>query len=361
VLALAAAMLAGAGTANAAGSYYASPTGSGPACSDPVPCDIYQAVSEAQTDAGSSVLLKPGSFTLSAGAGGSLQLNGPFSVLPAVAGTRPEITSTDGSAVSIFHAGVTIQDLRINIGGLSSAGRALDFQVGGKALRVEVVAAGPGPVGVLVKNGATLSDSTVWVPSDNGTGIVAGIAGGTVRNVTEIATGANSIGFGANGNFGRPQTTTLQNSILRGALTDLYADHGTGPGDVAINVENSDFVSTDPHPPNSVINNLGGNIASTPGFVNPAGGNFRQLAGSPTIDVGKVVTGLSGTALDGQARIIGPLPDIGADEFQPPPSPAAPGGAPPPGPLAAPVKKCKKKKHSRTAVTAKKKCKKKKS
>ena len=94
-------------------------------------------------------------------------------------------------------------------------------------------------------------------------------------------------------------------------------------------------------------------VAMPPAFP-AAGDDFHQLGSSPTIDAG-TVDGLLGAAdLDGEARVQGTAPDIGADEAVP-----ATTGNPAPGP--SPAKKCKKKKKKKHgAAAAKKKCKKRK-
>ena len=66
----------------------------------------------------------------------------------------------------------------------------------------------------------------------------------------------------------------------------------------------------------------------------PRHGDFHQLAGSPTIDAGSSAATLLGSFdLDGEARIQGCAPDIGADEFPdalcPLPEPEAGDGTPP--------------------------------
>jgi hypothetical protein len=318
------------------------------------------------SDPGSTILLKPGTYNLNA-PGGPLGLSGTFTMMPAVAGTRPELKSTDASNVQISSAGVTIQDLRIDVSGLSGSGRALDFQAAGTARRVEVVAAGASPIGVLVKNGATLTDSTVWNQSNNGTAVMGGGSGGTVRNVTAIATGTpNSIGINANGAFGpTPQVLTVQNTIARGSSQDLAASGGTSAGAVILNVESSDYGPVFTNAPNAVINDLGGHITDAPSFVNPAGGDFHQLAGSLTIDRGAVLAGLSTLDFDGGPRVVNSgatctgLPDIGADEFATDTTPASCHPSPPPAATPSAKPKCKKK-HKKRAAAAKKKCKKKK-
>src|SRR5262249_55412407 len=67
-----------------------------------------------------------------------------------------------------------------------------------------------------------------------------------------------------------------------------------------------------------------GNQTAPPAFVDRAAGDFREAAGSPTIDAG------ASDPLDGELdfagnpRVLGPAPDIGAYEFPPPKAPSTP-------------------------------------
>jgi hypothetical protein len=59
-----------------------------------------------------------------------------------------------------------------------------------------------------------------------------------------------------------------------------------------------------------------GNIRQTPSFVYPENGDFHLNPNSPCIDKGTSnAPGLPNTDFEGDSRIIGPAPDIGADEF----------------------------------------------
>ena len=66
----------------------------------------------------------------------------------------------------------------------------------------------------------------------------------------------------------------------------------------------------------------GGNIDLAPLFVDHAAGDYHPQADSPTIDAGTSDVpdppGLPSTDFDGNDRVIGSAPDIGADEFVPP-------------------------------------------
>ena len=79
-----------------------------------------------------------------------------------------------------------------------------------------------------------------------------------------------------------------------------------------------------------------GNQSAAPLFANPAANDLHQLPGSPTIDAGIIDPALGRSDPDGDLRLLGAAPDIGADEYVPPESSPAP---PPPtaDPEAGPV------------------------
>ncbi len=59
------------------------------------------------------------------------------------------------------------------------------------------------------------------------------------------------------------------------------------------------------------------NTYSDPGFVNEAAGDYHLSAASPLKDSGEVVSGMGSTDFEGDPRILGSAPDIGADEYIP--------------------------------------------
>ena len=65
------------------------------------------------------------------------------------------------------------------------------------------------------------------------------------------------------------------------------------------------------------LTDAGGNQAAAPIFANPGAGDYREAAGSPTIDAGRWSIYWAPSRLDGFSRVIGPAPDIGAYEFLP--------------------------------------------
>jgi hypothetical protein len=342
-VAVAAGTLAGATSAFAT-DFVASPTGSGTACTDPSPCSLSTAVADANGGAvGDNAVLQPGTYTIASALGVSDGLKAE------TRGTHPIISNTAGVNVQTTSANAHIEDVVINTSGLTS-GRALDLLAGALADRVEVIASSTvSATAVQVRGGSRILDSTVWIPSSGGTAIVGGTGGGTLTNVTAIATGGGSA-TGLRTFSGQPQTLTVANSIFRGTSHDINAV-GTAGDNTTIAVSYSDYVTSAQSGPGAAVISPGpGNTMASPSFANASTGDFHELAGSPTIDTGFSVGGLGPFALDGQPRLIGAAPDIGADEFQPP----------------VPVathrrKKCKKHKRHKghAAAASKKKCKRK--
>jgi hypothetical protein len=121
------------------------------------------------------------------------------------------------------------------------------------------------------------------------------------------------------------------NVIAQGGSRDVVAEITdlTGPPRAEVSLDHSNFSSR--------LTSGGGvatvpgastNQTSTPALVDDPLGDFRQIAGSPTIDAG--VNDFANGPLDfqGEARVQQGGTDIGADEFTPPPAPVAPRGTP---------------------------------
>ena len=96
---------------------------------------------------------------------------------------------------------------------------------------------------------------------------------------------------------------------------------------MTINLDHSNYDSEDEPGPATTVTDPGSgtNQVAAPQFADPASGEFHQAAGSPTINAGADDGLLGPLDLDGESRVQGPAPDIGADEFtvssssQPPP------------------------------------------
>jgi hypothetical protein len=120
----------------------------------------------------------------------------------------------------------------------------------------------------------------------------------------------------------------VRNSILRGDGFDVdFAPTGVNSGGAntvqfAHSSLRPDRIEKDK--PEDQLTDLGGNLTVEPQLVD-LGVDFHQLPGSPTIDAGQPSMLLGSTDLDGEQRVQGAAPDIGADEavpVAPPPPPA---------------------------------------
>src|SRR5262249_6757096 len=69
-----------------------------------------------------------------------------------------------------------------------------------------------------------------------------------------------------------------------------------------------------------IVTDGGGRVTSPPLFANPAGGDFRELGGSPTIDAGLTEEANGPLDFEGNPRTTGAATDIGALEYRPPKS-----------------------------------------
>jgi hypothetical protein len=140
------------------------------------------------------------------------------------------------------------------------------------------------------------------------------------RNVTAIAHGPDSVGISSFHADPGPSygvhSLDLKNSIAQGEKVDLLALAGLeGPSEILVSNSNFDRASSEG---TSKVVDLGGNQTAQPLFANATGGDYREAAGSPTIDAG-IADRLGATDFDGNPRTLGAAPDIGAFESAPPP------------------------------------------
>ena len=168
-------------------------------------------------------------------------------------------------------------------------------------LRVTTNAPGAATTAVRLGTGDVLVGSTVQAIGSPGTAIdVDGPPGTIIQNVT--AWGSDTPGSAGIRTGLNVPIITLRNVIAHGE-TDLYSEEG-------------EFVPLS----SSYVTANGSTPAATVGpanLANPAGGDFHQLRGSPTIDAGTpdVLAGL--LDIDGESRILKNAIDVGADEYLP--------------------------------------------
>lgn len=120
-----------------------------------------------------------------------------------------------------------------------------------------------------------------------------------------------------NTNFGE-KPFRLVNTLISGYSKAVYFNARAADGALLIwqNSQVADDVTT-------LVENVnnspttGTPLRGVAGFLHAAGGDYHLAFGAPAIDAGTVVTGVT-TDLDGNNRVTGAQPDIGAYEFQGP-------------------------------------------
>lgn len=320
------AMLVAAPAAQAAKQRYAAPapTGSGTACTQAAPCELKEAVGKA--GAGDEVIVGPGTYPVEAEVvvPANVYVHGELSQPP------PKITATlANAAINAPFPGAHIAYLEVS--NTAGAAAGIECYLGVLIERVRVTVVGIASTGVQLQSDCMIRDSVLLASGMNSMAVVGsetiGFGAGSVRNLTAIATGSESIGVLATGSFfpGSSYTIDARNVIASGAKADLAASDGVGGGTGKILVSNSNFDSTKSTPSSKLVDE-GSNQTAPPVFINAAGGDYREAAGSPTIDAGST-DHIGALDLGGNPRTVGKAPDIGAFEYVPPTPPPPPPGA----------------------------------
>ena len=257
------------------------------------PCDLEYAV-ETVSQNGDEVIVAPGTYTGSVSEQNSVFIHG-------IAGAaRPVVVG--GLSISAPPGG-TVRHLEIQ----GSLG------VGGGGTVAE---------GLIVRGGAALGGTAVLrdslVLSDSASqAAVQGASGSPqLRNVTVIATGQGSVGIAATTGGVCPDTVglTAKNVIVRGERADLYASALCGLPGSHLAISHSNYRAGHVEGGGQVADGPGNQTNLEPLFKNPAAGDYHQLPTSPTIDAGTPDSLLGSSDFDGEARMLGDAPDIGADE-----------------------------------------------
>lgn len=296
---------------------YASPSGVDAAdCSPANPCSITKAVSSAS--AGDEVIVAPGDYQLTKTLATPAQIT-----IRGVAGQpRPRLhfvgAGQTGLAIGFNSLLRYVEiDQAEPTAGLYSAPGRVD--------QVIVTGPGGGPLCTGQISDSIVRDTIFVARGANGRALcslaILGIkTASTVLNVTAMATGANGVAIHAD-TVGATSSTNLNlvNVIARGGPggADLKTSTYNG-GTATISASHTNYGTESVNGGN--IANAGGNqLYKTPLFVNAAAGDYRQAAGSPTIDAG-VNQPINGAYdVGGDPRRIGTT-DIGADEFLVPPA-----------------------------------------
>ena len=303
-----------------AGQRYASPDGTGAECTQEKPCELNEAVGAAK--AGDEVIITSGIYeakaTIFTGPVTNVQVHGDPS------GPRPKINAAfPGPVFSLNQAGDSLSYVDIENSANGGIG-AICF--GTRLERISVRVVGAGAYGAYALSECTVRNSLFRVEG-SGSVAVRGVASALsssalLRNVTAIASGTASTGVSAEynepveGSF----TLDLSNSIVQGDGEDLKAIGGAkGAGNIV--VDHSNFDTSKPEGVATVIAGSG-NQSAPPLFVDAESRNYHEAAGSPTIDAG-IAGELGALDLDGNPRVLGPAPDMGAFETSNPAKVAA--------------------------------------
>jgi hypothetical protein len=311
--------------AGAAQRYVAAGGAEGEVCTQQKPCSLKVGVGGAKSN--DEVILAAGTYQVE-GAVYSPEAAENVWVHGDLTGPMPRIAGKVGSSAPLYTAGPGGRLSYLDISNESSL--AFGAFCSGSIDRVRVHVASANAVGVNQTSNCPVRDSLVIAEGEAATAIRAGSVSGdtspVIRNVTAIATGPGSIGvvslFMLNPFIpgATPGTTTvdLKNAIVSGAKTDLEArTELTATSTAKLVVANSNFDST-ANGTNGTVIDGGANQSAPPAFVNAAAGDYREAAGSPTIDAGAADPLLGPLDLEGNPRVLGAGVDIGAFELVPP-------------------------------------------
>ena len=364
VLAVAALCLAGAlsavAPATAAETFHTSPTAADDAsCTEGDPCRLAYAVEEAVD--GDSVSVGPGEYQLSLA---TLAISSEIDI-GGDPGARPIIRTTTTAAVQVTPGAgpeARIHDLAIvGVNALLLESGTAERVYVATSRDAEVVAEDPAACFIRLGNQATtatIRDSVCWSNSLEGSSSAHALAVSVgddgpekvvrVRNVTAIASGLGGNGIDAKASAGSKLLVDVKNTIARSA----------GGYDVIAEIDNPEILSRSwVRMAGSNYDRVGeggfevdvtdadteGNSSAVPLFVDSAIGDFREAAGSPTLDAGVDDALNGGVDIEGTGRAqpscLGPharpLPDAGAYERSPegrcpdPPLPPPPPPEPP--------------------------------
>jgi hypothetical protein len=307
-----AALLAAAASASAATQRYASPTGSGTACTAAAPCSVAQAITGASL--GDEVILASGDYPLTS----TVQTPTQITIHGASGQPRPRLLLSNNAELRVV-AGSTLRDIELDQSSTTTALLAAD-----SSLIDQVVIRGP--FGADIENSA-IRDSLVVATADHGYALQTGANGatetGTYWNVTAIATGSNGVAIEAwAGSANGKATANLTNVIARSqnaasleSVTDNTGAHAT----INANHTNHGYFSWVGNAAGVTFNEGSGDQGAPPVFVNAAAGDYREAPGSPTIDAGANSPLNGALDVNGNPRTIGTT-DIGGSEFVNPPT-----------------------------------------
>jgi hypothetical protein len=326
VIAIALGAAASAVPAQAATTFQVSPSGSGTACSEAAPCNIYYAL--ATSVAGDTVVLAgdEGSYgspdtPLTA----TLKVKNGVAMEGAAGGPRARIFSSVSEAtgsIELGNGGTAQRLSRVEVENAASFGTAL-LAAG---LADHVITNSPnGGAGCITRPGTTITNSVC----SGAYGVYEAVGGGgawplTLRNDTIYGTQEGML----LGSGGPELQVNAVNTIVRGVgFADIHA-YQSGSGSVTATLGHSNYSDVNVEAGAAVSSpGVSTNQTAAPHFVDAESGDFHQASDSPTIDAGVNDAANEATDLDGNTRslprIVGceggnnALTDIGAFELVP--------------------------------------------
>lgn len=302
----------------AANAYYAGPTGTGSACTQMNPCTIPTAVSSAAD--GDEVIVLQGSYSVGST---TVNITGGIEVHGQDGASKPMISGVGagGGLDGLFQVSDPNAELRqLDIESSGHQGIVVNT---GKVEEVFAHASGGNGFACQQLGPGSIRDSVCWGSGSSESGLGAHSNGATfnstLRNVTTIGTNAG-IDFSPSGTSDLI-TVDAKNVIADGGdAADVVADScaSTGSAHVTIDLAYSNFDTSYLGCDATVtVPFFNGNQPAAPLFVNPGNGDFREAPSSPTVDAGISDPSDGLTDIDGNPRLQGAAPDIGAYELSP--------------------------------------------
>jgi hypothetical protein len=319
--------LAGPASSTAKVTRYASPTGTqSPTCPKSHPCGIVSAINQAPAD--NEVIVEPGSYgSTVAPLTTALEPVSPGLYIHGEAGKpRPTIVSTayGGAAAAVVVAlGARLSDVQIEYSNPSSGSAVLVES--GTADHVVAIATSVGSAACGLDT--SLTDSECIDTGTDGLAIFGPVAGGTelatVRGVTAEATGMNGLGIRLFP-FDSAYSVVATNSIIHGTLADVDEGEEQAGNADSITLSHCDYATVmSNHISSETVTADSTDIAKPPTFENAIVADFKELAGSVTVNKG-AADPANDQDLQGNPRTLGSAPDIGAFELAQQPVSAKP-------------------------------------
>ena len=241
---------------------------------------------------------------------------------------------TDGRGVQLVnasfeHGSVTapglhgIETAGSGFVGSSSISAGIALKSSGGGLYVAKSRIETNRVGIATAPTSTTEIEDTLIHVSAGTGNEYGVltsSGVQARQLTVVGTGDPKHGLVVSKTGGGSALLTLQNSTVTGFAHDLFAS-GDAISLAGIAVSYSNYASTTVLP-GGLITPGNGNLNVAPGFVDVAAGDFHLGHDSPLLDKGGDIAAPGFTDLEDHPRSVdsdgtgGPLPDIGAYEYQ---------------------------------------------